>query len=288
MFACLKVLNCNSLAFRISVLLRLLLDLDAHCGVDHLGVFHPFLKKVADIISTKLSLIFRRLTRLGLFLECWQYANVTAIPTSAPSPENYRSISITHILSKVYEKLVSHKLSSFSEKCVFLPAGQFVHRKSLGCTDALRTISHHLQMSLDAKMESYILQLHFSAGFDRVSLNGLLYKLKSIGVGGNVLSICKKFLSDLRQRVVVDGAASECIPVVSGVTQEVCWVPFCLSNIPAKCMNWSRTDYMPMHKTPHYTASCSQASRKTWGRMHKSSCGHLSKRRSNSPRRVPN
>ena len=47
-------------------------------------------------------------------------------------------------------------------------------------------------------MEYYIVQLDFSAAFDRVGHSGLLFKLKSIGVGGSVLSICRKFLSDRR------------------------------------------------------------------------------------------
>ena len=46
-------------------------------------------------------------------------------------------------------------------------------------------------LSLDAGMESYIVQLDFSAAFDRVSDGDLLFKLKSIGVGGSVLSICR-------------------------------------------------------------------------------------------------
>ena len=48
----------------------------------------------------------------------WRSANVTAIHKGAPSPdtENYRPILTTPILSKVYEKLVHHKLSSFCEK----------------------------------------------------------------------------------------------------------------------------------------------------------------------------
>ena len=65
-------------------------------------------------------------------------------------------------------------------------------------------------------MESYLVQLDFSAAFDRVSHSGLLFKLKSIGVGGCVLSISREFLSYRRQRVVADVAASE---YVSGVLQ---------------------------------------------------------------------
>ena len=66
-------------------------------------------------------------------------------------------------------------------------------------------------------MESYVVQLDFSVAFDRVSHSGLLFKLKSIGVGGSVLSICREFLSNRRQRVMVDGATSEWIPIVSDV-----------------------------------------------------------------------
>ena len=107
----------------------------------------------------------------------------------------------------------------FCEKCGLLPAAQFADRKGLGCTDALLTISHHLLKSLDAGMGSYIVELDFSAAFDRVSHSGLLFKLKSIGVGGSVLSNCREFLSDRMQRVVVDGAGSEWIPIVSGGPQ---------------------------------------------------------------------
>ena len=89
--------RCNSLAFRTSVILRLLLDFDTYGCVDPLGVIPLFLKKIADIIAPKLRIIFFKLIRLGLFRECWRSADVTAIPEGAPSPgiEYYRPISVT-------------------------------------------------------------------------------------------------------------------------------------------------------------------------------------------------
>ena len=63
----------------------------------------------------------------------------------------------------------------------FLPAAQFAYRKGLSCIDALLTISYHCQKSLDTGMELYIIQLNFSAAFDRLSHSGLVFKLKSIG-----------------------------------------------------------------------------------------------------------
>ena len=61
----------------------------------------------------------------------------------------------------------------------------------LGCTDALLTISHHLQKSFDARMVSYIT---FSSTFTVVS-----FKLKSIAVGGSVLCICRVPLHPLAE-----------------------------------------------------------------------------------------
>ena len=52
-----------------------------------MGVFPLFLKMVADIIAPKLSIILRRLIRLGSFLECWQSPNLTVILKCAPTPD---------------------------------------------------------------------------------------------------------------------------------------------------------------------------------------------------------
>ena len=61
--------------------------------------------------------------------------------------------------------------------------------------------------------------IDFSAAFDRVNHQGILYKLCSLGIGGSVLSILTQFLSDRSQHVVVDGCRSKLVNVVSGVLQ---------------------------------------------------------------------
>ena len=52
-------------AFRSSEVRRLLLDLDPCGGTDPLGMFPLFLKRTADILAPRLSVVFRRLLRLG-------------------------------------------------------------------------------------------------------------------------------------------------------------------------------------------------------------------------------
>ena len=77
--------------------------------------------------------------------------------------------------------------------------------------------------------------------------------MKSIGVGGSALSIYKEFLSNRRQRVVVDGATSEWIPNVSGVPQESVLGPLLLILYTSEILELAENRlYMPMLMTPYY------------------------------------
>ena len=70
-----------------------------------------------------------------------------------------------------------------------LPITQFAYRKGLGTCDALFCVSHTLQSALESEQEARIVQIYFSAAFDRVNHQGILYKLCSVGIGGSVLYI---------------------------------------------------------------------------------------------------
>ena len=63
------------------------------------------------------------------------------------------------------------------------------------------------------------MQIDFSAAFDRVNHQGIFYRLSSVGIGGSVLSVMTKFLSNRSQFVLVDGCRSKLVNVVSGAQQ---------------------------------------------------------------------
>ena len=102
-------------------------------------MFPLLLKRTADVMAPRLCVVFRWLIRLGSFPACWRQANVTPIPKGplSSSVANYRPISITSVLSKVFERLVSVRLGGFMERSGVLPATQFAYQKGLGTCDAL-------------------------------------------------------------------------------------------------------------------------------------------------------
>ena len=61
--------------------------------------------------------------------------------------------------------------------------------------------------------------LDISKAFDRVWHAGLLHKLKSYGISGQIFDLISSFLSKRRLRVVLDGKSSQECPVNAGVLQ---------------------------------------------------------------------
>ena len=74
-------------------------------------------------MAPHLSVVFQRLVRLGSFPACWIQANVTPIPKgpSSSSVANYRPISVTSVLSKFFERLVSVRVDLWNAVVCFQP-----------------------------------------------------------------------------------------------------------------------------------------------------------------------
>ena len=77
--------------------------------------------------------------------------------------------------------LVSLRLGCFMERSGVLPITQFAYWKGLGICDAL-CVSHTLQSALESGQEARIVQIDFSAAFDRVNHRNILYRLCTVGV----------------------------------------------------------------------------------------------------------
>ena len=139
------------------------------------------------VLAPRLAVVFRRLLRLGSFPVYWRVAIVTLIskgPLSS-SASNYRPISLTLILSKVFDRLVSVCLRRFMECRSVLPTTQFAYNRGLDTCDALLCVAHTLQSALEMGQEARIVQIDFSAAFNRVNHQGFLFKLCSVGIGGS-------------------------------------------------------------------------------------------------------
>ena len=98
--------------------------------------------------------------------------------------------------------------------------------KGRSCTTQLALTCHQWAKASDeGRQIDVAFFLIFVKAFDRVPHNILSQKICNFGISGSLLSWCADYLSNRRQRVVIDGAYSPWSVVSSGVPQVSILVP---------------------------------------------------------------
>ena len=117
--SCVPDAKLTNIAFRSKEIEKLLLDLDSYGGAGPEGIFPLFFKKSYQILSPKLSVIFRKESRAGAFSSCWRFGNVTSLSKcgeNSSNPSDFLPITITAVPSKMYERLLARRQNAFAEK----------------------------------------------------------------------------------------------------------------------------------------------------------------------------
>ena len=83
-------------------------------------------------------------------------------------------------------------------------------RPSDSCINQLLAITHDIFEAFDVKpsLEVRSVFLDISKAFDKVWHEGLLYKLKSMGISGELYDLLESYLSGRFQKVVLNGQTS--------------------------------------------------------------------------------
>ena len=180
--------------------------------------------KICDKSLIKpLMLIFKKSIRSSYYPDIWKKSNV--IPLHKKNDKrlvnNYRPISLLPVFGKIFEKIIFNKIYNYLSKQNLLDPNQSGFRQSDSCINQLLAITHEIFEAFDCNpsLEVRSVFLDISKAFDNVWHEGLIYKIKSMGISGGLLNLLENFLSDRYQRVVLNGQTSSWTPVLAGVPQ---------------------------------------------------------------------
>ena len=87
------------------------------------------------------------------------------------------------------------------------------------CINQLLSITHNIYKSFDDGYEVRGVFLDISKAFDKVWHDGFIFKLQENRISGNLLKVLKHFLTNRKQRVVLNGQSSSWTNVKAGVPQ---------------------------------------------------------------------
>jgi hypothetical protein len=133
--------------------------------------------------------------------------------------ENYRPVSLTSQLIKVFERVLRVKLVQYIEEHSLINKDQHGFRAGRSCLTQLLSHVEDLMCDLNSDKNADVLYLDFSKAFDKVDHQLLLKKLHLYGIRGKIYDWIASFLCGRKQWVVIDGVKSRPIDVISGVPQ---------------------------------------------------------------------
>ena len=93
---------------------------------------------------------------------------------------------LVFFLSKVFEKLVNNRIVNHLEKRGFFSDFQYGFRSSQSTADLLTVASDRNAKAFNRSGATRAVALDISKAFDRVRHAGLLHKLKSYGISGQI------------------------------------------------------------------------------------------------------
>ena len=152
-----------------------------------------------------------------------KYKNQTITPIhkkdSKAIAANYRPISLTSHIVKVYERVIRKKIVTYLEDNKLLFKNQHGFRAQRSC---LTQLLAHIDMVLNNQLinvDTDVIYLDYEKAFDKVDHQILLTKLKSYNINGKLHQWLTDYLSDRLQTVVIQGTKSFEASVKSGVPQ---------------------------------------------------------------------
>ena len=123
------------------------------------------------------------------------------------------------MICKVSERLVKDHVVDFFVRHKLLNSSQHGFLKARSCLTNMLCFLEQITKRIDEGSPVDIVYLDFQKAFDKVPHQRLLLKLKAHGIKDRIIDWIEQWLTDRRQRVVVDGEVSNWKSVLSGVPQ---------------------------------------------------------------------
>ncbi|MCP4458099.1 MAG: hypothetical protein GY816_08775 [Cytophagales bacterium] len=210
----------NDIDFSTSKIRKILKDVNVNKSVGPDGIHGKVLKYCRDGIAYPLAVLFKISYNMGQIPAEWKMANVVPVHKKGPKSavENYRPISLTSLVMKVFEKLVRDELFAKCRDKLNHSQHGFLPQRS--CTTQMVGNIDNFSTSINDNIRTDVVYFDFAKAFDSVNHDIILMKLKhEYAVDGTLLKFIVDYLKDRKQRVVIGGAQSSLINVRSGVPQ---------------------------------------------------------------------
>ena len=193
-------------------------------GDDH--IISEFLSCGKNELKHVLVLLFNNLYEEGYFPEEWATGIIMPIYKKGDRslPTNYRGITLTSTMCKLFTHILNQRLLQWSEKYHISCQAQFAYKPGYSTTDAVFVL-HSVIAQTVKESDAVCCFIDFSKAFDHVERSILFKKMIKYGVSSKMLKMIENMYSKMKTRVRSSEGYTNSFLLENGLMQGECLSP---------------------------------------------------------------
>ena len=195
-------------------------------GVDDIS--NKIIKYLEPSLTPLLYEIFNFCYLNSYFPDRWKEAKIVMIYKNKGKKEdhsNYRPISLLSQFGKIFERVLSDKITSWCNMSNIFNKEQSGFRKNRSTNDHLYLLSQYITEGFNKKLQTDCIFIDFEKCFDKIWTKGLIFKLNKLGLPRKDILLIKNYLENRKFFVHVKGKNSNIFQPESGLPQGSCLSP---------------------------------------------------------------
>ena len=197
-------------------------NLNKKVSLDAANISNKILRRMSAKAQTIILKLFNLCLEKKVIPKSWKQSRVTMIQKKSNdtrNPANYRPISVTLCLARLFERIMLKRLQGHLRKNDIIVTEQSGFRKNRQTKDNITFLTQKVieQFSVGKKIISVFFDI--ASAFDKVWHRGLLIKLIAIKTPYYLLCIISAFLEDRKFTVKINSSTRDMKSASSGVPQ---------------------------------------------------------------------
>ena len=185
------------------------------------GIPSEFYKYARDVLEKPLTALFNHLLDNGSYPSAWCEGLINPLHKreSPTLPDNYRKVTITPAIGKLFDGILNNRLQ-FAKECLSLDDPfQNGFKPKASATDNIFILNGIIDKCKAKGRPLYTCFVDFKSAFDLINRSALLFKLMNTGCTVNFLSVIKCMFQNATSRVKWGGHLGEIFENMYGVLQ---------------------------------------------------------------------
>ena len=193
------------------------------------GLPYEILKHSSNVIAVYLCDLFNAILSTGIYPDMWCEAIISPLykKGSKSDVNNYRGISLSCTLGKVFTKILNSRMMSWAAARNKIDNSQGAYQKDKSTIDHIFTLMAIVQKYLSKTGgRFYCAFIDFSKCFDSIPHLQLWYRLINEGIHGRVLKVLRSMYGKLKSRVKTANGLTVLFECITGTRQGCMLSPF--------------------------------------------------------------